>query len=91
MRLEDKLYWGRFLGGIVMGVLTAILKLYEPTIILGIILAITAYVLSAIILRMMLPQELRARLGRNLYLSGAAAYAAMWVISLIITFNILQA
>ena len=89
LRLEDKLYWARFLGGVIMGSLTAILKLYEPTIFLGVALAVAAYIISAIILRSILPSEERSKLGRRLYLSGATAYAAMWIISLIIVFNIL--
>lgn len=89
LKLEDKLYWARFLGGMIMGSLTAILKLYEPTIFFGAALAVAAYIISAIILRMILPSDQRAKLGRRLYLSGATAYAAMWIISLIIVFNIL--
>lgn len=89
MKLEDKLYWARFLGGVVMGSLTALLRLYEPTILLGITLAIAAYIISAIILRLVLPPEQRMKLGRRLYLSGATAYVAMWIISLIIIFNLL--
>ena len=52
-------------------------------------LAVAAYIISAIILRSILPSEERSKLGRRLYLSGATAYAAMWIISLIIVFNIL--
>ncbi len=89
MRLEDKLYWARFFGGMVMGSLTAILKLYEPTIFLGVAAAIAAYVISAIILRVTSSPEQRIKLGRKLYLSGATAYAAMWLISLIVVSNIL--
>ena len=89
MKLEDKLYWARFLGGLVMGSLTALLRLYEPTILLGIALAIAVYIISAIMLGIILPQEQRMMLGRRLYLSGATAYGAMWIISLIIVFNIL--
>jgi hypothetical protein len=89
LKLEDKLYWARFFGGLMMGSLTALLRLYEPTIFLGIALAIAVYVISAIILRIILPQEQRMMLGRRLYLSGATAYGAMWIISLIIVFNIL--
>jgi len=89
LKLEDKLYWARFLGGVAMGSLTALLRLYEPTIFLGIALAIAVYIISAIILRIILPQEQRMMLGRRLYLSGATAYGAMWIISLIIVFNIL--
>jgi uncharacterized membrane protein len=89
LKLEDKLYWARFLGGVLMGSLTALLRLYEPTIFLGIALAIAAYIVSAIILRAILSPEQRMKLGRRLYVSGATAYAAMWIISLIIVFNLL--
>jgi len=89
LKLENKLYWARFLGGVVMGSLTALLRLYEPTIFLGMALAIAAYIISAIILKILLPQEKRIMLGKKLYLSGATAYGAMWIISLIIVFNLL--
>jgi predicted lipid-binding transport protein (Tim44 family) len=85
----DKLYWARFLGGVAMGLLTGLMRLYEPTIFLGIALAVAAYIISAIILRAILSPDQRMKLGRGLYLSGATAYAAMWVISLIIVSNML--
>ena len=50
LRLEDKLYWSRFLGGIIMGFLTEFFKLYKPTILLGIFVAALAYIISVIIL-----------------------------------------
>ena len=89
--LEDKLYWGRFLGGIVMGFLTEFFKLYEPTIFLGIFVAALAYIISAIILRMAMPLDVRKRLGKKLYISGAGTYAVMWLVTLIICFNIFEA
>ena len=89
MRLENKVYWARFLGGIIMGALTAVFKLYEPTIFIGILIAVLAYITSAIMLKIALPEEKRAELGRKLYTSGASAYAAMWLITLILIFNIM--
>lgn len=89
MKPGDKLYWARFLGGVAMGLLTGLMRLYEPTIFLGIALAVAAYIISAIILRAILSPDQRMKLGRGLYLSGATAYAAMWVISLIIVSNML--
>ena len=88
MKLEDKLYWGRFVGGIMMGFITTYLKLYEPSILVGILVVILAYVLSTIILRAFLPDEKRKMLGRNLYLSGAGTYAAMWLITMIMVYNL---
>lgn len=89
MRLEDKLYWARFLAGIVMGVLTAIFKLYQPTILVGVTILALVYIVSAIFLKVVLSDEARAKLGRKLYLSGAAAYVAMWLITLVFVFNIM--
>ena len=91
MKLEDKLYWGRFVGGILMGFLTAVFRLYEPTILIGIALMILIYIASAIALKIVLSDEVQERLGRKLYTSGAATYAIMWLIVLVITFNFLQA
>ena len=91
MRLEDKLYWGRFLGGIVMGFLTELFKLYKPTIFLGILVAALAYIVSAIILRVIMPADMRGELGKKLYISGAGTYAVMWLITLILCFNLLEA
>ena len=88
MKLEDKLYWGRFVGGIMMGFITTYLKLYEPSILVGILVVILAYVLSTLILRALLPEEKRRELGRNLYLSGAGTYAAMWLITMIMVYNL---
>ncbi|MDW8021638.1 MAG: hypothetical protein RMI78_03295 [Nitrososphaerota archaeon] len=90
LRLEDKLYWGRFVGGVLMGFLTAFLKLYEPTILVGIFIMILVYVLSTVVIRSLMKGESKARLGRKLYTSGAATYVIMWLIVLVITFNILQ-
>ncbi|MCD6312725.1 MAG: hypothetical protein J7L79_02795 [Thaumarchaeota archaeon] len=89
LKLEDKLYWVRFLAGIVMGVLTAVFKLYQPTILVGVITLILVYVVSAMILKAVLSEDARAKLGRKLYLSGAAAYVAMWLITLVFVFNIM--
>ncbi|RLG09592.1 MAG: hypothetical protein DRN68_01185 [Thaumarchaeota archaeon] len=86
--LEDKLYWGRFLGGIVMGFLTNFFKLYKPTIFLGILVAALAYIISAMILRVAMPLNVREKLGRKLYISGAGTYAVMWLITLILCFNL---
>ncbi|RLG00304.1 MAG: hypothetical protein DRN47_01805 [Candidatus Wolframiiraptor sp.] len=91
LRLEDKLYWGRFVGGILMGFLTALLRLYEPTIFVGIIIMAAVYVFSTIIIKGLLKEESRKQLGRKLYTSGAATYIVMWLIVLVITFNVLQA
>ncbi len=88
MKLEDKLYWGRFVGGMIMGFLTAYLKLYEPSILTGILIVVLAYILSSIALRAILPEEKRRRLGRNLYLSGAGTYAATWLITMIMIYNL---
>jgi len=90
MKLEDKIYWARFLAGVVMGALTAIFKLYQPTIFLGIVVAALIYIVSAIILRAALPENARNELGRKLYTSGASAYAVMWLITLIIVFNMIS-
>lgn len=73
-----------------MGFLTALLKLYEPTILVGIFIMILAYVVSTVVIRSLLGDESKVRLGRKLYTSGAATYVIMWLIVLIITFNILQ-
>ena len=89
MKLEDKLYWARFLAGIVMGVITAIFKLYQPTILVGVIALALVYIVSAIILKVVLSEEAKAKLGRKLYLSGAAAYVAMWLITLVFVFNVM--
>ena len=89
LKLEDKLYWGRFVGGIIMGMITAFFKLYQPTILVGVLIMVIAYMLSAIILRIILSAEKRSKLGRNLYLSGAAAYAASWLITLIMIYNLM--
>jgi len=89
--LEDKLYWGRFLGGIVMGFLTEFFKLYKPTILLGIFIAAFAYIISTIILRMAIPLDAREKLGKKLYISGAGTYAVTWLVTLIICFNIFEA
>ena len=86
MRLEDKLYWGRFVGGILMGFLTAVFRLYEPTIIAAILIMAAAYIISTIFLKAVL----KNRLGRELYTSGAATYVVMWLIVLVITFNVLE-
>ncbi len=91
MRLEDKLYWGRFVGGILMGFLTAFLKLYEPTIFVGIFLMALVYILSTIVIKGLMKEEFKTQLGRKLYTSGAATYVVMWLIVLVITFNVLQA
>ncbi len=89
LKLEDKLYWARFLAGIVMGVITAIFKLYQPTILVGVIALALVYIVSAIILKAVLSEEAKAKLGRKLYLSGAAAYVAMWLITLVFVFNVM--
>ena len=89
LELEDKLYWGRFVGGIIMGIITACFKLYQPTILIGISIMIIAYMVSAIALRVLLSAEKRRSLGRSLYLSGAATYAASWLITLIILYNLM--
>jgi len=91
LKLEDKLYWGRFVGGVLMGFLTAVFKLYEPTILIGIMVMILGYLASVIVLKMVLSDELQEKLGRKLYMSGAATYVVMWLIVLVITFNFLQA
>lgn len=88
--LEDKLYWSRFLGGIIMGLLTELFKLYKPTIFLGILVAALAYIISAIILRIIMPLSVKEKLGRKLYISGAGTYAIMWLITLILCFNLLE-
>jgi len=88
---EDKLYWGRFLGGIVMGFLTEFFKLYQPTIFLGIFVAALAYIISAIILKMAMPPSVREKLGKKLYISGAGTYAVMWLVTLILCFNVFEA
>ena len=90
VKLEDKLYWGRFLGGILMGVLTEVLKLYKQTSIIAIIIAALAYIVSAIVIRSLLSPEKRAELGRKLYLSGSGTYAAVWLLSWIMAFNLLE-
>jgi len=74
-----------------MGFLTAFLKLYEPTIFVGIIIMAAVYVFSTIIIKGLLKEESRKQLGRKLYTSGAATYVVMWLIVLVITFNVLQA
>jgi len=91
LRLEDKLYWSRFLGGIIMGFLTELFKLYKPTVLLGILVAALAYIISAIILRAIMPLNVREKLGRKLYISGAGTYAVMWLITLILCFNLFEA
>lgn len=89
MRLEDKLYWARFLAGTVMGALTAIFKLYQPTILVGVAALAIVYVVSVIVLKAALSEEVKAKLGRKLYLSGAGAYVAMWLITLVFVFNVM--
>ncbi|RLG04994.1 MAG: hypothetical protein DRN61_01935 [Thaumarchaeota archaeon] len=89
LNLEDKLYWARVLAGIAVGALTAILKLYQPTILVGVILLALVYIVSVVILKVVLSEEARAKLGRKLYLSGAAAYVAMWLITLVFVFNVM--
>ena len=73
-----------------MGFLTELFKLYEPTIFLGILVAALAYIVSAIILRAIMPADTREELGKKLYISGAGTYAVMWLITLILCFNILE-
>ena len=90
MRLEDKIYWGRFLGGVVMGILTEVLKLYRPTALAAIFAAILVYVVSAIMIRKILSEDVRRSLGRKLYLSGAGTYAAIWLLTWILVFNLLS-
>ncbi len=90
MRAEDKIYWGRFLGGVLMGILTEVFKLYRPTAIAAIFIAAMAYVLSAIILRRVVSEDTRRMLGRRLYLSGAGTYAAIWLLTWILSFNLLS-
>ncbi len=90
MRLEDKIYWGRFLGGVVMGVLTEVFKLYRPTSIAAILIAALVYIVSAIILRSVVSEEARRTLGRRLYLSGSGTYAAIWLLTWILSFNLLS-
>lgn len=90
MKLEDKLYWGRFLGGVLMGLLTEVLKLYRPSVVAAILIAAFAYIVSAIILRAVLPEEARAELGRKLYISGAGTYALIWLLTWILSFNLLE-
>jgi len=89
LKLEDKLYWGRFLGGILMGFLTYAFRLYEPTIWIGIAVMILVYFASAVALRLVLSDEKQEELGRKLYLSGAGTYVVMWLITLVIVANVL--
>lgn len=72
-----------------MGFLTALLRLYEPTILVGILVMVLVYVASALAIRSLLNRDVRAKLGRKLYTSGAATYVLMWLMVLILTFNIL--
>lgn len=90
MKLEDKLYWGRFAGGVLMGFLTEFLKLDRFGVVNAIVIAAFAYLISALIIRSLLRPETREALGRKLYFSGVGTYAALWLLTWILSFNLIE-
>lgn len=73
-----------------MGLLTEFLKLERFGVINVIVIAAFVYLISAIILKTVLKPEARAALGRKLYLSGAGTYGALWLLTWILCFNLLE-
>ncbi|MEN2974292.1 MAG: hypothetical protein ABDH32_01790 [Candidatus Caldarchaeales archaeon] len=90
MKLEDKIYWGRAVGGCLLGLLTSILRIDRLSTLIAIFTAITVYVISSVILRILIREESRKSLGRKLYLTGSGTYGALWLITWIISYNLLQ-
>lgn len=90
MNIEDKLYWGRAAGGSVLGLVMTILEVERFGSVTVILLAVAAYVVSALLLRLLLVEEQRAALGRKLYLTGSGAYGALFLLTWILSYNLIQ-
>ncbi|MEM1583181.1 MAG: hypothetical protein QXF28_00645 [Nitrososphaerota archaeon] len=86
---EDKIYWGRAIGGCILGLLTTIFRLDRFGSIVAIIIAITVYFVSTIVLRVLIDSETRATLGRKLYLTGSGTYGALWLLTWIFSHNLM--
>ncbi|MEM0261583.1 MAG: hypothetical protein QW655_03765 [Nitrososphaerota archaeon] len=89
LKLEDKIYWGRALGGCILGFLTEYLNLYRFGSIFAVFLAISIYIATVIILRVLLDSESITRLGRKLYLNGSGTFFALWILTWIFIHNLM--
>ncbi|MCS7126054.1 MAG: hypothetical protein NZ929_04000, partial [Aigarchaeota archaeon] len=75
--------------GCLLGFLTTILEIYKFSSIIAIFTAIFIYIISTIILKFLLKKESRIQLGRKLYLTGSGTYGALWLLTWIISYNLL--
>ncbi len=91
MKLEDKIYWGRAVGGCLLGLFTTILRIDRFGSVIAILLAVAVYIISALFLRVFINSESRSLLGRKLYLTGSGTYGALWLLSWILSYNLLPA
>lgn len=89
LKLEDKIYWGRALGGCILGLLTTILRIDRFGSVVAILIAVAVYIVSAFILRVFINSETRSTLGRKLYLSGSGTYGALWLIAWVFSYNLI--
>lgn len=89
MRLEDKIYWGRALGGCVLGLLTTLLRIDRLGSIIAVFTAISVYLISALCLRAFMSTESRSTLGRKIYFTGSGTYGALWLLAWILSHNLL--
>lgn len=88
LKLEDKIYWGRAIGGCILGSLTTILRIDRFGSIAAIFIAVAIYIVSAIVLRIFIDSKTRTVLGRKLYLTGSGTYGALWLLTWIFSHNL---
>jgi len=89
---EDRVYWSKFLISIVIGLLSAEISAsieMRGVALLIIFLAAVVYVaVSKGLARVFLSEEAR-RMRRQVYLNGLGTYIGMFLVSWILTYNVL--
>lgn len=89
MKPEDKLYWSKVFLGILIGFLSAFLKLHEPTSMVAILVAVLVYVVYSILSPLIFIRADRSYLKtRKPYITGLATYFLVWLVSWILFHNI---
>lgn len=88
MKAEDRLYWFKFLLGILIGIASTMLKLHQPSALLAVFVAIAIYIIfsitSPLILRIP-PVEVGMR---KRLITGLGTYFLVWLVSWILSYNL---
>lgn len=88
MKPEDKIYWFKFFLGIIIGLISTIFKLHQPTALIAVIFAIMIYIIFSITSPMLLKISKAEVDMKKRFIVGLGTYFLVWIVSWILSYNI---